>query len=288
MALKIITPDERAAQKSAIKGVILGPSGVGKTSLVRTLDPKKTLVVDLEAGMLALEGVPVDSFPLRDWPTARDLAAVIGGPNPAMRPDQPYSQAHYEHACSQLDPKSLDKYDTIFVDSITVASRLAFQWAKGQPAAFSEKTGKPDNRGAYGLLGQELVGWLTQLQHTPQKNIWLVGILQQMKDDFGRISWEPQIEGGSTARALPGIVDDVISLVEMKTENGQPYRAFVCHTLNEYGYPAKDRSGRLDVIEEPHLGKLMAKMTAGKRADVQMNTAMPVEEPKPPVVTETK
>lgn len=276
MALKIITPDQRAAQKSAIKGVILGPSGVGKTSLVRTLDPAKTLVVDLEAGLLALEGVPVDSVPLRDWQAARDLACWIGGANPAMRPDQPYSQAHFEHVCSQFgDPSVLDKYDTIFVDSITVASRLAFQWAKGQPQAFSEKTGKPDNRGAYGLLGQEVVGWLTQLQHTAQKNIWLVGILQQVKDDFGRVSWEPQIEGSSTGRALPGIVDEVISLVEMKTEDGTPYRAFVCHTLNQWGYPAKDRSGRLEAIEEPHLGKLMAKMKAGARMDTNMATGLP-------------
>ena len=42
-----------------------------------------------------------------------------------------------------------------------------------------------------------------------------------------------------------------------------PYRAFVCQTLNEWGYPAKDRSGRLEVVEEPHLGKLLAKMSGG-------------------------
>src|SRR5690606_14611562 len=99
---------------------------------------------------------------------------------------------------------------------------------------------------------------------------------QQIKDDFGRVSWEPQIEGSATARALPGIVDEVISLVEMKTDDGQPYRAFVCHTLNEWKYPAKDRSGRLNLIEEPHLGKLMQKMKAGPRIDNKMETAMPV------------
>ena len=46
----------------------------------------------------------------------------------------------------------------------------------------------------------------------------------------------------------------------MSGDNG-PYRAFVCGPLNEWGYPAKDRSGRLDLIEEPHLGKLIDKMT---------------------------
>jgi len=32
--------------------------------------------------------------------------------------------------------------------------------------------------------------------------------------------------------------------------------------LNEWGYPAKDRSGRLATLEEPHLGKLIDKMSS--------------------------
>jgi len=46
-------------------------------------------------------------------------------------------------------------------------------------------------------------------------------------------------------------------------ENG-PYKAVACHALNDWGYPAKDRPGRLDALEEPHLGKLIAKMWSGK------------------------
>ena len=47
-------------------------------------------------------------------------------------------------------------------------------------------------------------------------------------------------------------------------ENTGTYRAFVCQTLNEWGHPAKDRSGKLDVLEEPHLGKLLTKMSGGQ------------------------
>jgi hypothetical protein len=74
----------------------------------------------------------------------------------------------------------------VFVDSITVAGRLCLQWCKGQPQAFSEKTGKPDSRGAYGLMGQEMIAWLTHLQHTRGKNVWFVGILDEKLDDFNR------------------------------------------------------------------------------------------------------
>jgi hypothetical protein len=44
-------------------------------------------------------------------------------------------------------------------------------------------------------------------------------------------------------------------------DDGGARRAFICRTLNPYGFPAKDRSGRLDMIEEPHLGKLMDKIS---------------------------
>jgi hypothetical protein len=276
MSLKIISADERLRAPSAIKGVVLGPSGIGKTSLLRTLNPSNTLAVDLEAGMLAVQDWPGDSLQLRDWETARNVACWIGGANPARRENQPYSKAHFDYVCGQYgDPaQSLAKYETIFVDSITVASRLALQWAKGQPEALSEKTGKPDLRGAYGLLGQEVVAWLTQLQHT-QRNIWLVGILDKVTDDYGRTSWAPQMEGSKAKNEMIGIFDQVISMVELKTEDGQPYRGFVTKTLNEFGYPAKDRSGRLDPIEEPHLHRLMTKITASPRADGSMSFGAP-------------
>ncbi len=157
--LRIITADERLAQNRGIKGVITGQSGIGKTSLAWTLDAGTTFFLNFEAGDLALQGWQGDMIDVRTWEQARDLACLIGGPNPAFRPDQPYSQAHYDHVLGELgDLATLDKYQTVFVDSITVASRLCLQWCKGQPQAFSERTGKPDMRGAYGLLGQEMIG----------------------------------------------------------------------------------------------------------------------------------
>jgi hypothetical protein len=266
MAFKIITADERLAEQAGIKGVIFGSSKIGKTSLLWTLDPKNTLFLDLEAGGLSVQGWKGDSIEVRKWTYARDLAAFIGGPNPALRDDQPYSQAHYDAVLKEFgDPSQLSKYKTLFVDSITVAGRLCFQWAKGQPQAFSERSGRPDMRGAYGLHGQEMIGWLSQLQHTKGKNIWFVGLLDKKIDDFNRVQWAPQIEGAKTGLELPGIVDEVVSMVEMVKDDGSAYRAFVCQTPNAWGYPAGDRSGTLGLVEPPHLGKLMEKINAGER-----------------------
>lgn len=261
MALPIISADQRLAEPRGIKGTIFGKSGIGKTSLLWTLDPDTTLFIDLEAGDLAIEGWSGDSVRPRTWAECRDFAVFIGGPNPALRDDQVYSDAHYAAVCERFgDPASLDRYHTVFIDSITVAGRLCFQWCKGQPEAFSEKTGKPDVRGAYGLHGREMIAWLTHLQHTRAKNVWFVGILDEKLDDFNRRIFQPQIDGSKTGLELPGIVDEVLTMAEIKDESGTPYRAFVCQTINPWNFPAKDRSGRLDLIEEPHLGRLMAKI----------------------------
>jgi hypothetical protein len=88
--------------------------------------------------------------------------------------------------------------------------------------------------------------------------------LDQKLDDFNRKVYSPQIEGSKTGLELPGIVDQVITMAEVKQDEGQgensSYRAFICQTLNPFSYPAKDRSRRLNIIEEPHLGKLMTKI----------------------------
>ena len=67
-------------------------------------------------------------------------------------------------------------------------------------------------------------------------------------------NWVPAVVPGSTLDHVVFFADD-----------GTAYRAFVCHTLNAWGYPAKDRSGRLDPIEEPHLGRLMEKIAGPAR-----------------------
>ena len=261
MSLPIISADQRLAETRGIKGCIFGIAGIGKTSLLWTLPADKTLFFDLEAGDLAVEGWAGDSLRPRTWQECRDFAVFIGGPNPALRDEQAYSQAHFDAVCQRLgDPSVMDRYDTIFIDSITVAGRLCLQWCKGQPQAFSERTGKPDTRGAYGLHGQEMMGWLVHLQHTRQKNIWFVGILDQRLDDFNRKIFVPQIDGAKTSLELPGIVDQVITLTQMPNDEGEPTRVFVNHTINADGYPAKDRSGRLACFEEPHLGRLMEKI----------------------------
>jgi hypothetical protein len=46
--------------------------------------------------------------------------------------------------------------------------------------------------------------------------------MEQSKDDFGRLVWEPHLEGAKTGRELPGIVDEVISYSLIDFGDGEP------------------------------------------------------------------
>ncbi len=285
--LQIVTAAQRLAAPSKINIVLFGESGAGKTTQARTLDPETTLFIDLEAGTLAIQGWAGDILDIRKqatalgahpWEIARVIACYIGGPNPAEN-FGPYSKAAYDQVVAAFgDPAQLAKYTTIFVDSLTVASRMAFSWSQKQPEAISEKSGKPDNRSAYGLLGQELIKWFTHLQHC-DRSIITVGILDKEVDDLKRVSFKPQIEGAKAGRELPGIFDQVLTLANFPMEGGGSYRAFVCQNGNPWGFPAKDRSGCLEMQEPPDLGALMRKIRAGQRLDAKLTTTLPA----PPV-----
>nr|WP_281722607.1 ATP-binding protein [Nitrosomonas nitrosa] len=260
MALPIISAEERLKERHSAKIGLIGFPGTGKTTQLKTLPADKTLFVDLEAGDLSVKDWSGDTVRPRTWTEFRDLVVFLAGPLPTATIDQSFSEAHYRHVCEKYgDPGQLAKYEYYFVDSLTVLSRLCFAWCKTQPQAYSEKNGKPDTRGAYGLLGQEMIAALTHLQHVRDKHVIYVAILEEKMDDFNRRYYQLQLEGSKTALELPGILDEVVTLAILKVDDGSHYRAFITRADNPYGYPSKDRSGRLDAIEEPHLGRLIQK-----------------------------
>ena len=263
--MKIITADQRLAEKSGPKILIIGPSGIGKTSLLRTLRADllaSTLFIDIEAGDIAVSDLPVASVRPRTWPECRDLACALGGFNPALPATAVYSEAHFNEVMKNPELARLgSSFSLLFVDSLTAAGRLCFGWAEQQPEAFSDR-GRKDLRAIYGLHARSLIGWLGQLQHARERTVVLVAVLERHVDDLTKIStWEPQIEGAKTGRELPAIVDEIVTMQWVDFGDRKPLRAFVCTNPNPFGYPAKDRSGRLEQLEPPNLGALIEKLT---------------------------
>lgn len=273
MPVRIVTADERlSSAHNKTSMAIFGPPGSGKTFTLKSLPPADTVCLDLEAGMKSVQDWSGGSIPVRSFTDFRDLAVLIGGPDPAVDPSAWYSAQHHQHVRSIYAGTGVEEYlaskSIVFVDSITDLTRQAMAYARQQPEAFSERTGKPDIRGAYGLLGREVIQALKHLQHAPGKTVIFVGVLEKVTDEFNTVTWQPQMEGSKAGRELPGIVDQVMSL-HLFARDGEgnfvlderaTERRLVCRAGNPFGLPAKDRSGRLDVTEPPDLGALLAKI----------------------------
>ena len=276
MPVRIVTADERlsvAHNKTSL--AIFGPTGSGKTSLLKTLPPDQTVCLDLEAGMKSVQDWPGASIPIRSFVDFRDVAVLIGGPDPAADPNTWYSAQHHQHARGVYAGTGFEEFlrskSIIFVDSITDLTRQVMVYARQQPEALSERTGKPDVRGAYGLLGREVIQALKHLQHAPGKTVIFVGVLEKVTDELNATTWQPQMEGlqGGPRIAWHRRSGDLAASVLARR------RAVVTCSTREpanAGWSAapairsacrrKDRSGRLDVTEAPDLGALLAKINA--------------------------
>jgi hypothetical protein len=256
--MQIISPEQRLAERHGVRALIVGKFGIGKTSLLRTLDPSTAAFIDIENGTLAVHDVPVPHIRSQTWPEIRDVVVRIAGPNRSFGQNEAYSQAHFDRVGGYLP--GIEERPTIFFDTVTAAGQLCFRWASAQPETFSERTGKADLRSAYGLHAREFLLMLRHLQSARGSNVFLIGAMETVTDEYGRTEHRLQMEGQRVGREIGGIVDIVITMQSIDFGDSKPIRAFVCTSPNPGDYPAKDRSGKLEQIEKPDLGALIAKI----------------------------
>jgi energy-coupling factor transporter ATP-binding protein EcfA2 len=261
--MRALTAAERLAEPRGAKILVIGQSGSGKTSLLRTLDSAtraSTLFVDCEGGDLSVLGLPVASVRPQTWHDLRDLACVMGGKDPARPANAPYGHDHYQSVIADPVLAGLAAYQTVFIDSLTQAMRLCRGWAETQPESFSDR-GRKDLRGTYGLVAREGVTLLQQFQRGRSRNVIFVAVLERHVDDTGFAVWRPQIEGAKTTREMPAIIDVIVTLEQLDFGDDKPLsRAFVCTSPNIWRLPARDRSGRLEQLEPPNLQHLLDKL----------------------------
>ena len=255
-------PTSGSASAAASRRCCWGISGIGKTTLLWTLPSGETLFLDLEAGDLAVEGWPGDTIRPRTWQECRDFAVFIGGANPALRDDQPYSQAHYRRRLRALrrssrarplrdDLRRLDhRCRTPVLPVVQGAARGDLRENRQAGHQRHLRTARPrDDR-----LADPAAAHAEQerlVRRDPRREV------RRLQPPLLRAADRRRQDSAASCRASSTRSSP---WPRSRPTTARPTAPSSATRSTRGSYPAKDRSGRLDMIEEPHLGRLMAKI----------------------------
>lgn len=204
-----------------IKVLVHGPAGAGKTRLCATTGGTP-LIISAESGLLSLAGT---NIAVKEVTNMADLEAV------------------YNYLLTDT------KFDWICLDSISEIAEVVLS---------AEKKKTNDPRKAYGEMQTIMLDLMRGFRDLP-KNIYFAAKQERIKDEVtGGLLFGPSAPGQKIGPAMPYMFDLVFALHSWKDENGIVQRAF--QTQKDAQYDAKDRSGKLDMIEPPNLGAIYAKI----------------------------
>lgn len=225
MNINDLRPAGSFAQQYGVKMIGYGPAGIGKTPLVNTA-PNPVLVA-CEPGLLSMRTSQVPTW----------IA-----PNPAAISE--FFQWFTQSSESQC-------FDTICIDSISQMAEIILE---------HELARNKDGRKAYGEMSRTMMGYLNLMYHMPQKHTYLIGKLGIVEEGGQRVK-APFFPGQDLNTKVVHLYD-LIGYIDLARPPGatKPVPAICTETSNMMR--ARDRSGKLDPYEPPHLGNLFNKCMA--------------------------
>lgn len=195
-----------------VKVCVYGPSGIGKTSLAKTLPKDEVLILNCEKGLLSVAGAGIDYV---DVFSTKDLA----------------------DAFQQLTENQdwMRKYKTIIWDSTSDMAETVF-------AEECEKYA--DKRQAYGSMAALMLCFIKQFRGLDY-NVVFITKLDHIKDEItGGLMFGPMFPGQQLPKQMPYIVDAMLALRPTVPDADGKVQRFV-QTGPDFQWSAKDRSGQL-------------------------------------------
>lgn len=214
--------------------LVIGPSGVGKTSLLRTLpEDDKVCVLSAESGLLCVRDLVragrVEGFEIK---TLDEFIEAFNFLN--------------------TDKEAQERYSWVFIDSLTeIAGRCAEAMKKRHPA-------EKDTFKMWGEYSDQMTSLIKGFRDMRAYNVVFTCLPQTEKDEMNRRFYGPALQGSGLKERLISYFDEVFFYTKIN-QNGQESRVFI---TDEYErHPAKDRSGLLNSpFEEPDLGGVYNKI----------------------------
>jgi len=219
--------------------LVVGKSGIGKTALAATFDDlSKVCLINLENGYRTISDYPIDIY---------DCTVDANG-NELQRPMR---HKKLMHAITEVfsKPETKAKYKYLVFDSITEASQNLIEHLK---------TIYPDKRDSLKLYGDnndQMTALIKSIRDLPYVSL-VIALDSVEKDELGRRFHSVDIAGRISSR-IPAFFDEVF-YYDIFEINEKKSRYLL--TSNHETFPAKDRSGKLSVFEEPNMKQVVSKI----------------------------
>jgi hypothetical protein len=221
MAIQLKRTKEATAQ--AVKLLVYGQAGAGKTSLIPTLP--KPVILSAEGGLLSIADT---NLPFIEITSMDDLREA------------------YKWLTSSTEAA---EFESVALDSISEIAEVVLN---------AEKKINKDPRAAYGAMQEQMADIIRGFRDLPGKHVYMSAKLEKTQDEMGRVLYAPSMPGNKTGQSLPYFFDEVLALRVEKDAEGMTRRALM--TDGDGLWLAKDRSGKLDVWEDADLGGIIKKI----------------------------
>lgn len=218
-----------------LKCLIYGESGIGKTSLAATC-PGKTLILSFEAGIGSLKLSDIDV-----------IDCTVGDNDDILNVDQRIDKLKEAYAWLQL-PDQINKYKWIFIDSLTELGELHLE----KYTAFF--AGGKDKFGIYRETGNDMRKLIKEFRDLPYYNVVFTALSGYDKDQD---KYTIQIPGSLKDQAA-AYFDEMYYYHGIPQEDGTKKRVLITNKVGKAD--GKNRLGGLELMEEPDLGKIAAKI----------------------------
>jgi hypothetical protein len=235
MALQFTTSAHENAN-NGVKILVYGGSGMGKTVLCSTMP--NVVMLSAESGALSLSEANLRRI-YGSQPFTYPLPMIL------IRTVEDLNDA-YQFLTRSAEARM---FQSVAIDSLSEIAETVLNNAKRQVK---------DPRQAYGELIEKMESVIRVYRDMPGKHVYMAAKMEPMKDEMsGVVKYGPSMPGAKLGPKLPYFFDFVFRLGLNKDGQGKEYRYL--QTSADIQHEAKDRSGKLEAIEYPHLGSVITK-----------------------------